>query len=344
MAKSIDVKAPQMSSKSIKSATVLKTLDARVPYWDPSDLISRDCPVCNRTISEASFQRPDGLFVSSCTRCDAFFVNPAPSPKQLENFYKTYHSSHFGGLATSPKEIIRQLQLSRPLDDTRIRWLSSHFKINGARALDIGSGKGQFLFLLQSLGAFPYGVELDRDAIRFAKAIGIRNIHNGTIETFETDMKFDIITLNDLIEHPLLPMNLLRCAVDLLEENGVLLIWTPNGERINFDVEKITLRVDLEHMQYFTTKTINHLSKALSLNILHLECLGFPALAGMEKSLEERQNNNKYKQFAKDVIKRLPGFDAINKIRRNLSSGDDKVGIYHLFCVLQRANQLKCST
>jgi ribosomal protein L11 methylase PrmA len=58
---------------------------------------------------------------------------------------------------------------SDPFTDLRIRELSSLMKFESSRVFDIGFGRAHFLYRLKKLGAIPYGLEVDPQAIEFAK-------------------------------------------------------------------------------------------------------------------------------------------------------------------------------
>lgn len=184
------------------------------------------------------------------------------------------------------------------------------------------------------------GVELDAQAIEFARFLGI-DVFQGNIADLADASKFDLITLLDLVEHPLDPMGMLRKSAELLLEGGLLLIWTPNGDYSGREKGQTTFRVDLEHMQYFTPKTCLFIASELKLDVIHLETLGFPALEGIDKPLAK---NEAPASPLKGRLKSIPGFAVVNDIRRRLIAclrggkqvPDDRSGSYHLFCIMRK--------
>jgi 2-polyprenyl-3-methyl-5-hydroxy-6-metoxy-1,4-benzoquinol methylase len=313
----------------------LQPLDARIPKWDFVDLFDRACPICDTPKQEIKFERPDGLKVRHCDTCHAYFVSPSPSEDQLRRFYESYDEKHRRESKISSKELASAYREIDPLSDTRIKELSSYIELRNARVLDVGFGRPYFLFALKQLGAIPYGLELDARAIEYAKALGIDNVVLKTLSDYVSETKFDLIIMMDLIEHPLNPLELLWKAVALLQPGGLLLIWTPNGDSLGRDKELIALRVDLEHMQYFTADCCSFLATKLNCHIVHMETLGFPNLKDIEKLPSQAEGMS---DRVKKLIKRSPGFSIANKVRRRfLAKGpDERTGAYHLFTILQK--------
>jgi 2-polyprenyl-3-methyl-5-hydroxy-6-metoxy-1,4-benzoquinol methylase len=313
----------------------LPPLDARIPKWNLDDLTERSCPICNSPDADTAYERPDDLNVRLCKKCNTFFVSPSPSDEQLQAFYEVYDEKHRRALKISAKELAASYKGADPFTDLRIRELSSLLKFEASRVLDIGFGRAYFLYCLKKLGAIPYGLELDTQAIEFAKFLGIENVFQGNMADFVSETKFDLITLIDLVEHPLNPMDLLRKSSELMQRGGFLLIWTPNGDFASLEKSPTTFRVDLEHMQYFTPDTCIFIASELKLRVAHLETLGFPWLEGIDKPLSK---NETHARHLKRIIKSIPGFSTINNFRHKLfaKEQDERSGAYHLFCIMQK--------
>ena len=316
----------------------LPPLDYRIPNWDHNDLLERYCPICNSTDADMKYIRPDSLNVRLCNNCNTFYISPAPSYHQLSSFYATYDESHRRAPSQATKNLIHTYQNVDPFADPRIREISSLMSIEGSKILDVGFGRAQLLYGFMKLGATTYGVELDEKAIEYAKAIGIQNIYQGTLDDVDDETKYDLIMMNDLAEHPLNPMDLFKRATDLLNEKGFLLIWTPNGDITKNEDNPTTFRVDLEHMQYLTSESCIHIARQLNLQVMHLESLGFPALNRIDKPTPKGQN---IKTQIKETIKSIPGFVILNRLRKALmisksKTNDERIGTYHLFCILQK--------
>ena len=314
----------------------LGILDLRIPNWDQAILQDRSCPICDAVASAVEYERPDGLHVRRCHDCSTLYVSPAPSPDALAKFYETYHAVHFCVTGESEAWTLKSLRATDPFIDPRIQVAASHMNLKDSLVLDVGCGKGQFLYQLKKLGADVVGLEVDPDAVSFAHKLGIQSIHRGTIETFADERKFDLVVLNDLIEHPLKPVEVLRAALGLLKDSGLLLIWTPNGDRVECDLERMTLRVDLEHMQYLGSAAFLHLTRILPIKIIHYETLGYPNLGPIPTNIPFSSTKRRAKRFAK----KMPGFSLVNHLRQKFGLNNSaRLGNYHLFCILGKTDQ-----
>ncbi|WP_207388086.1 class I SAM-dependent methyltransferase [Hylemonella gracilis] len=114
------------------------------------------------------------------------------------------------------------------------RWLAGtdnqgHYLAKpGQRVLDIGSGSCLSLLELRQLGVEPFGVEADPNVAVIAQRYGL-NVHIGSIhdDPFPGQV-FDLITLNQVIEHVPDPAALLRVVRDRLAPGGRIVLSFPN--------------------------------------------------------------------------------------------------------------------
>lgn len=314
----------------------LPPLDYRIPKWNHNDLHERYCPICNSADGDAIFIRPDSLNIRLCNYCNTFYVSPAPSNYQLSLFYAAYDEKHRRSPKLTIKELLHNYQNINMFDDLRIRELSSLMSFEGKKILDVGFGRAQLLYGLMKLGAIPHGVELDEKSIESAKALGICNILKGTLDDLDDEIKYDLIIMNDLVEHPLNVMGLLKKASYLIKPKGYLLIWTPNGEIANIESFPSTFRVDLEHMQYLTTSSCIYIASEIDLRVVHMETCGFPNLTGIDKVTLTGRNVTTQ---IKNAIKSVPGFTKLYNLRNMFvpyKNNDERNGTYNLFCIMQK--------
>ena len=311
----------------------LPPLDARIPPWNLDELVARPCPYCGTAAGEPNCIRPDGLTVRECRQCGAFFVSPAPTEAQLANFYSHYDQDHRSDAPMTPAELLVTYRNRGPLHDFRVRELSSMMAFEGKRVLDVGFGRAHFMWCLQSLGADVHGIELDDEAIAIARELGLTKVRKATIDACAGDQPYDLIVLNDVVEHPLEPGKLLHACADLLAPGGVMLIWTPNGGAARGTAAPVTFRVDLEHMQYLTPEACWMMGRDLGLQIAHFETYGFPSLENIDRP-RWRDGSSAVKRVARSV----PGLvRTVHRIREWTSrSPDERLGAYHLFCIYQK--------
>jgi SAM-dependent methyltransferase len=95
------------------------------------------------------------------------------------------------------------------------------------RLLDIGAGQGVLLEEALRLGFDAEGVDHCESNVEAAAAKGLKVRYAEAEELAERDA-FDVVTMMDIIEHVLDPLQLLRAAHRALKPGGVLVVYTPN--------------------------------------------------------------------------------------------------------------------
>jgi SAM-dependent methyltransferase len=224
-----------------------------------------------------------------------------------------------------------------PLSDPKIRILNSLAGFAGKRALDIGFGMGQNLLHMKRLGAEVEGVDLDSDAVAFVRTtLGISNVRHCSVEDLPETPRYDLITMHDIIEHPLDPLGLFRKVHSLLEPRGLLSVWTPNASSASRNQDPLLFRVDLEHMQYLTFHTCQHIADLLNMTIVHLGAYGLPRLETI-RAMSAAPPRRTAKHRLRGLVKSLPGFVQLNAWRKDLGSRHALSGDYHLMCVMRRS-------
>ena len=316
------------------SIPMLAPLDPRVPRWDANALEPRRCPLCSGA-GTPRFRRPDALVVRSCV-CGTWFVSPAPSPAALDAFYRTYTAVHRAGSVERQREAIRA---HRPEDSLLLTELGSVGPLAGKRVLDVGCGLGVFLHLLDRVGAEPYGVDLDPGSVAFATThLGLSRVQLGTIVDVGA-RAFDILTMLDFIERPLDVGTTLERAHALLAPGGILALWTPNATGFDRDPNPVALRMDLEHMQYFSCASIAEIGRRFDFTTVHLETLGSAApVAGrsvghaplVQRTLESAKRTAR-------ALERRAGLAGLRgRWMKKAERWTERRGDYHLMALLQK--------
>jgi 2-polyprenyl-3-methyl-5-hydroxy-6-metoxy-1,4-benzoquinol methylase len=265
-----------------------------------------------------------------CYYCETHFISPSPSENALNNFYESYYVKHAKILANK-WYCKRKISVYDIYEDVRISVLGTLLNINASEVLDVGCGSGEFLLNLKYLGAQVTGIDLSQEAINEAHKSGLKRLFKVPFSEFACETKYDLIVLNDIIEHPLEPLKLIAKANSLLKIGGLLLIWTPNNDNIFLDPEIKTLRVDLEHMQYLGSKACKHLSENYQLNIVHYESLGYCSYSPNSK-----------KSYVKKLLilffKKLYLYSSIKNIYSLFKFKRDRRGSYHLFVIFKKTS------
>lgn len=99
-----------------------------------------------------------------------------------------------------------------------------------------------------------WGIDIDEMSIEKLQQLGINNLLHGDAEHLGLvaglkEQKFDVIIAGELIEHLDNPGLFLESCKDLIEENGILVLTTPNAFRlINFFT--VFFNIEIIHPDY----------------------------------------------------------------------------------------------
>lgn len=320
----------------------LAGLDSRVVSWGQLESPPRLCPFCGIDDYINYCKRPDGLTVRCCNGCEGYYVSPAPTENSLLDFYTDYHSQYAMKTKYDDSVIAKSSASVVVEDDPKLLFLSKELMRQKfgekLRLLDFGCGRGDFLVKAQALGFITEGIDLDSGAVSYCHQRGLQSVVHGGIERLnEITGNFDIVVLNDVIEHPINPVLLLQQCIGVLKPGGKILIWTPNGDSIASDPEKIALRLDLEHMQYLTSSVIAHFCASFSLKVVHYEQIGFPSKRDNSSRPIIAELNSRFRSRVKSIAVRLKIDGILRCVLRmvGLMRGYPRGGRYHLFVVLQ---------
>jgi len=173
--------------------------------------------ICYCGGSFARFTKTRFYSMVKCNSCGLVKTKKTLSDKEISALYNNKYYI-FDPVREMKDELIAKAHLQ-----------SLQKKITKGRLLDVGCGKGYFLLEAKKAGFKVKGVEISKDAAKFAKDSGL-DIFNGTLENFNSKEKFDAITMFDLIEHLSRPLKALKIAKSLLKKDGILYIETPNIE------------------------------------------------------------------------------------------------------------------
>ncbi|RCS26089.1 class I SAM-dependent methyltransferase [Polaribacter sp. WD7] len=147
----------------------------------------------------------------------------SPIPSDLENYYKSEnYISHTDSKTSSLDKVyqsVKNITLKRKLK------LLNSFKTKTKTVLDVGAGTGDFLKICANNGWTVSGVEPNISAINKAAEKGIFLKEDlGQVER----TTFDVITLWHVLEHVKNLSDYISKIIELLSEDGKLVIAVPN--------------------------------------------------------------------------------------------------------------------
>lgn len=130
----------------------------------------------------------------------------------------------------------------------------------GRSLLDVPCGDGTLTSLLAP--RFERVVGVDASGVHLEKARALLpavEFHEALLEEFDTGERFDTITMINVLEHVIDPIEALRHMAGLLADDGILIVHVPNAQAINrrLAVEMGTL-TECEELSPFDIEVLGH--------------------------------------------------------------------------------------
>ena len=166
-----------------------------------------------------------------CPNCNQYQTIPLLDESYLSTLYSIYYPRKNIDVVGINKQAKQITSIFSPL----IRWWKGdnnqgqYYAKRGENVLDYGCGNGTSLVELRLIGANAYGIEADQNVRQVIMPLDL-NIHIGALEpnTFN-GIKFDLIILNQVLEHIPNPDALLKSLSSHLNANGRIILSFPNS-------------------------------------------------------------------------------------------------------------------
>ena len=141
----------------------------------------------------------------------------------------------------------------------------------------------------------------------------------------------------DLSEHVPDAVTTLREEVLRLLPGGLLVLWTSSGVGLRSVKLALQLRIDLEHVQYFTAGSVSALAQMLSVSVVHSEDIGHYDLNGMSTPARGNSSHAILRAII-SATKPISGYRVLEGLRRRRwrDPQGDSPGKYRLFAILKK--------
>jgi SAM-dependent methyltransferase len=207
-----------------------------------SDNSSTACIACgsaNQTyidkIWDNRYGSPGIFSILKCVSCDQMVTSPLLSEQDLPALYSRYYPRR----AVDFTALRNEADLVLLPDAERIRQRNGtdnqgHYLVkSGQRVLDIGCGSCVSLLEVRNLGGESWGIETDPNVRAIADHFGL-TVHIGSIHDNPfPGADFDLIVLNQVIEHVPDPIALLKLVRGRLRSGGRVVLAFPNAGSLN---------------------------------------------------------------------------------------------------------------
>ena len=167
-----------------------------------------------------------------CKGCKLILQNPLPGKNILSDFYPDEYRNYLPA-GEDLFSSLKKLQFQNLADK-----VSKHFN-KDSKILEVGFGNGQLLLTLKQSGyGYLYGSDFTDRMFSSLREKGIKLSCTDIEESFPFNDLFDVIILNNVIEHFLQPMQVLKKCKNNLTRSGKIILITPNSSAVEFKIFK----------------------------------------------------------------------------------------------------------
>lgn len=224
------------------------------------------CPVCSENSSSIFLAKVNLVprteyDLVECKHCGLIYFNPMPSVEELSRFYSgSYYNFD------KSREEGKGMAFARHLKKIK----------QTGKFLDVGCATGFFLNGIKSHSDWEvYGTDFGESAVKFAKEKLGLNVVQGELESASfPDAYFDYIHVNNVLEHVLTPVTLLKECRRIIKPDGVFFLSVPNGFNDSLDIidfwkeENKPARSKDGHIFFFPARTLLKLIEKTGFEIL----------------------------------------------------------------------------
>lgn len=223
-------------------------------------------------------------FIYHCRSCSVYFEvhDEYITPEFYSGAYNevTYHQRIFDNY-----QKIRSLPKERSDNKHRVERVANFIDMHlglprqQVRILDVGSGLCVFAAELKDMGFTCYCIDPDPTAIEHAiQNIKVDGAHTGTLEDFESEQKFHLISFNKVLEHIKEPIDTLKKAKDFLASRGIVYVELPDGDgALKYGDFIDREEFYLGHFTIFNKASFNYLAQTAGFDCLEVECIHEPS-------------------------------------------------------------------
>ena len=212
------------------------------------------CPLCGESRYRVFSERTRNRIVV-CRGCGLYYVTPLPEAEAVERAVQ--HSDKYTEDQLAKEAFFRRRAV-QVLEDVERR------RGGPGRLLDVGCAIGSELAVARERGWEAIGLELSASSLAVARSRG-HDVREQTLEgSGFAEARFDLVTLNHVLEHIPRPSAVLAEIHRVLAQDGLLFVAVPNVRTWWFYVKRRrygwTFQDD--HFLHFSVDTLARLLRA----------------------------------------------------------------------------------
>lgn len=218
----------------------------------------------------------DEFEVIECGPCGFKHIIPLPTPEELQDFYR--HKFY-----TSDKPLFfehhrQDLEWWNLVYTERYEIFEDLLPQPRRRLLDVGSGPGFFLLRGKERGWGTLGIEPSAQAAAHSRELGVDVVEAFLTEDNTEEIgKFDVVHMNNVLEHIPDPADMLQMTKQLLNNSGLICVIVPN----DYNPFQLALRKACDykpwwvspthHINYFNFESLSALLESNGFEVFHKE-------------------------------------------------------------------------
>lgn len=210
-----------------------------------------------------------------CMQCGFIYITPRLTEEETKEFYKQQYREIYGGPLKEDhiSDTLRfhRTHLGIELFNAVNRYDHLEqlgFVREGIATLDVGSSLGCLPAYFQAKGCRAYGVELSQFGRYSKELFMLDTVFNVALEELQTDLKFNIVTICDALEHFSDPRRVLSIIRSLLVDDGIVLIEVPDVYRPR---KGLVAFLSNAHLFTFSHNSILRLLAQSGFEVLHMD-------------------------------------------------------------------------
>lgn len=208
------------------------------------------------------------------------------------------------------KEVIRAVAYSPTMKEFRLGQFEefvSKYNLKNKKILEVGSGKGEYLELMNTTEADTYGIEFSENSVEAAKKAGLK-VEKNFIEsaTRLNEAPFDAFFIISFFEHLPDPNSVLKGIYNNLNPEAIGLVEVPN-----FDMmlrENLFSEFMKDHLFYFTKKTLTTTLEINGFEVLNIKEIWHDYILSAEVRKKEPLNLSSFNQTIEKTKKEIDDF------------------------------------
>lgn len=225
------------------------------------------CEVCSEVSQGHHYDKVLGVDgneynLVKCDHCKMIRIWPLPTEEFVHSYYSSSYQGQVKENITKWKDVFTANKSTIEDSYKKIEYFENIASPTRGKLLDVGCGYGFFVYAAKKSGYEAIGIDIDREAIQFAKDyLGIE-VKETSIESLNTTfMKYDVISAWNVVEHVINLTSFMKQINELLNKGGIFTGTLPNIDGIGSKLfgKKWHLMVPPEHINYFNKRSLENL-------------------------------------------------------------------------------------